>query len=162
MNPVSAKLGRPSKLPSVESQTLAFVEWARARPTPEAAWLEWDGTRVYLRHWPHSYLPAPWQDLEVLVIANVQLPEQYQRRGWFWRYCQLCAALSRGAIAIESVRNKDLLAALRRHPEFVEYQPAAFLLSKPQPDDWPLKLDWLDIKDDPQFVARHRNPDPKE
>lgn len=158
MNIIRHKPGRQRRLPSIESQTVAFLEWARQKPNPVATTLEWDRITIYLRYLRQGYLPRPWETSEILVIASVELPKSYQQRGWFWRYCQLCAALTKNGVAIESVQNLHLLAALRRHPAFIEYQTANFYLRKDKFEDWPLNIDWIDIKNRPQFVGRHYSP----
>lgn len=127
-------------LPSIESQTMAFVARARLKDQKVAEPLEWKGFYVYLRYWRNGYLPPPLDNLEVIVIAAVEVPKRYSRRGWFWRYCQLCALLTQGGVAIESVHNPHLRKALQRRPEFVEYQENNFYLLKRFPGDWPLML----------------------
>jgi hypothetical protein len=159
MNNVRQKPGRTPRLPSIESQTVAFLEWARRQPRPVATCLEWDRFSLYLRYNRQGYLPPPWEVSEILVIASVELPKNYQQRGWFWRYCQLCAALTKNGVAIESVQNPHLLAALRRHPMFIEYQAANFYLRKVAFEDWPLTLDWIDTKNNPQCAGRKRDPE---
>ncbi len=161
MNSSAKRCGRPPRSPSVESQTMAFLEIARkSLARSQAKYLTWDSITVYLRYWRTDYLPAPWDQCEVLVIARVEIPKRYQRRNWFWRYCQLCAALVSGGVVIESVLNKDFCKALRRHPEFIEYQDKNFFLHKKHPLDWPLTLDWLSFPDGPQYVGRYRQPEP--
>lgn len=102
-------------------------------------WLRWDGFRVYVRH-RKDY---PCGDLllsEAIVIANVEVPPAYEGRAWFWRYCQLCLALTSDALVVEEVLNPHLYAAIKRRPEFVEVAPALFVIRKERPGDWPLKL----------------------
>jgi hypothetical protein len=77
---------------------------------------------------------------EAIVVANVEVPLRYQRRGWLWGYCQLCLALTDDALVLEEVLNPYLCAAIKRRPEFVEVAPALFVIRKERPGDWPLKL----------------------
>ncbi|TVO64143.1 hypothetical protein [Denitromonas ohlonensis] len=120
-------------LPSIESQTVAFVLAARAvreiRPS-YAALLEWQGFEAYLRYhacWQWGSLVSVG---EVVTIARVDVPEAFQKRGWFMRYVQLCHALSAGGVVIESVFNSHLLNALRRRDFMVEFEPHCFFLPR--------------------------------
>lgn len=118
---------RKVMLPSVETQTLAFV--AEARATDErvvARWLCWGGFRVYLRVW-RGYEAAGEVFGEVLMIANVEVPERFRGRGWFWRYSELCAMLGFDALVVESVVNKRLRGSLRARDDYIEFEEHNFL-----------------------------------
>jgi len=156
MNTPYKKRGRRPRLPSIESQTIAFLEWARKKSRPIATTLKWDGNHIYLRYWRHGYLPPPWENAEILVIANITVKESYRRRNWFWRYCQLCAALTKHGVVIESVLNERLFKALCRHPEFIQYRSECFYLKKESFEEWPLTLDWIDVGHDPHLAGKHR------
>lgn len=134
------RAGRRGRLPSLEAQTLAFFENARRFGRNASYSLRWHGFQAYLRYQPRFELPDGKTAGEVLVIASITVPEAYRRRGWFWRYCQLCAALARDGVAVESVHNVKLAEALRRRPEFLEFEERQFLMKKTGPEDWPLTL----------------------
>lgn len=134
------RAGRRGRLPSLEAQTVAFFENARMYGSNASYPLKWHGFEAYLRYQPQFELPDREVVGEVLVIASVAVPQAYRQRGWFWRYCQLCAALARDGVAIESVNNSKLAAALRNRPEFLEFEARQFLLRKSAMDDWPLNL----------------------
>lgn len=134
------RLGPRPRLPSVETQTIAFIEESRALPRPaQPRWLRWGGFWVYLRH-RRDYRIGGLLLREAIVVANVEVPPAYEGRGWFWRYCQMCLALTEDALVLEEVLNPHLHAAIKRRPEFVEVAPGTFVLRKKQPGDWPLKL----------------------
>jgi hypothetical protein len=103
-------------------------------------WLAFGGFKVYLRYWRKRTLVDGTVLGELLVIASVTIPERCQRRGWFWRYCQLCAMLTEDGVVLECVHNLELLAAVRRHPAFREVGERDFLLQKAHPRDWPLSF----------------------
>jgi len=130
-------LKRP-RLPSVETQTVAFVEAARAQEERAAIsrWLHWRGFNVYLRYW-RNYEVGGEVLGEVIVVASVEIPRRFRRRGWLWRYCQLCYALVEDGLIVESVLNTELRHALSRRAEFVEFLPKTYLLRKRGPGDWP-------------------------
>lgn len=134
------RFGPRPRLPSIESQTVEFVEESRTMPGRSyTRWLRWNGLWVYVRH-RKDY---PCGDLllrEAIVIANVQVPPAYEGRGWFWRYCQLCLALTSDALVVEEVQNPHLYAAIKRKPGFVEVSEGTFVIRKKKPGDWPLKL----------------------
>lgn len=128
------------RLPSLEAQTVAFFENARRQGRNANYWLRWHGFEAYLRYQPQFELSDGQVVGEVLVIASIAVPKAYRQRGWFWRYCQLCAALARDGVAVESVHNVKLAEALRRRPEFWEFEARQFLMKKTGPEDWPLTL----------------------
>lgn len=132
--------GEPSQLPSVEAQTIEFFEEGRRADWMAARYLRFGGFEVYLRYRRNVTLLDGSVLGEVLVIARVTIPRRYRERGWFWRYCQLCAALANDGVIVEAVLNPWLLEALRRHPEFREYATQDFLLQKTQPGAWPLSI----------------------
>lgn len=132
--------GPVPRLPSIEAQTIAFVEESRALPRPaKPRWLRWDGFWLYVRH-RRDYRIGGLLLSEAIVVANVEVPLRYQRRGWFWRYSQLCLALTSDALVVEEVQNPHLYAAIKRKPGFVEVSEGTFVIRKKKPGDWPLKL----------------------
>lgn len=71
----------PPRLPSVETQTVAFVEAARTSGRPIVSdWVRWSGFTVYLRY-ARSHTIGQEKVGEVLVIASVTVPAHLQRRG---------------------------------------------------------------------------------
>lgn len=134
------RFGPRPRLPSIETQTVEFMEESRARPgRSHTRWLRWQGFRIYLRYW-RDYPLVDMSLREALVIANVEIPSAYEWRSWFWRYCQLCLALTDDALVVEEVQNPYLYAAIKQRPEFVEVAPALFVIRKERPGDWPLEL----------------------
>jgi hypothetical protein len=126
--------------PSVETQTVAFVEFSRAsRRGVVSKWLKWGGFNVYLRYSKDCPVAGVKRG-EVLVIASIESPVRFQRRGWFWRYCQLCLALVDGGLIIESVVNEELERAISERPDFVEIMPNTYFLQKLGPNFRPLLL----------------------
>lgn len=134
------RLGPAPKLPSIETQTIAFIEESRALPGQvQTRRLRWRGFSTYLRYW-RNYPISNLVLKEALVIASVGIPQKYEGRGWFWRYCQMCLALSDDALVLEEVLHPGLYAALKKRSEFVEVVPKTFVLRKKKPGEWPLKL----------------------
>jgi hypothetical protein len=127
-------------LPSVETQTLAFVDAARQGGSIRNRWLEFAGFAVYLRYAQSLALTDGLVLGECITLGTLEVPARYRHRGWFWRYCQLCAALVEDGVVVESVVNRTLLASLRLRPGFVEYAPANFVLRKRTPSHWPLTI----------------------
>lgn len=131
--------GQP-RLPSVEAQTLAFVEYAQKEPEPMSALTEWAGFSVYLRYARNKRLTEDLSVGECIAISSIHIPEHLQHRGWFWRYCQMCLCLVSDALIIENVHNPSLRAALRQRPEFLEYIPTSFVLRRTLECPWPLRV----------------------
>lgn len=122
------------RLPSVETQTVAFVEAARAARRRSAGWLKFSGFRVYLRYEP-VYKSGDMELGETLVIANVRSPAYFRDRGWFLHYCELCAGLIDCAVVIECVYNPRLYASLSRRKSFRETMFREFVLLKRRPGE---------------------------
>lgn len=122
------------RLPSVETQTVAFIEAARAAGRRCNSWLKFRGFRVYLRYEP-VYTSGAMELGETLVIANVRSPECFRNRGWFLHYCELCAGLVDGAVVIECVYNARLYASLSRREAFRETMFREFVLLKRRPGE---------------------------
>lgn len=140
MNRPARKPGPAGRLPSIEAQTIAFIEASRAQAQPaKPKWLRWRGFWVYLRY-RRDYRVGDMLLREAIVIANIEVPRRFQGRGWFWRYCQLCLALTNDALVVEEVQNPYLYAAIKQRTEFVEVAPATFVIRKQRPGDWPLSL----------------------
>lgn len=121
---------RPPKLPSIEAQTIAFIDSCKRGSSIDRASLSYGGFYAYLRYDTRLEI-APGRILnDMLTIANVEIPLKLQRRRWFWRYLQLCAALNDGRILVESVVNPGLRMALQRHAGFeaVDFHGPSFLL----------------------------------
>jgi hypothetical protein len=138
--PLRKRHGPAPRLPSIEAQTIAFVEESRKRPgNSQTRRLRWQGFRAYLRFW-RDYPLGHLTLREAVVIASVGVPPAYEGRGWFWRYCQLCLALTNDALVLEEVLHPGLYAALKRRPQFVEVVPRTFVIRKSKPGDWPLNL----------------------
>lgn len=128
------------RLPSVEAQTVAFVEYARQEREPMNAKTRWAGFSAYLRYARERRLTDSLVVGECLTIASVYIPDHLQHRGWFWRYCQMCQCLVNDALVLESVINVSLLKALGRRPEFLEFKPDSFLLRRTPDRPWPLSV----------------------
>lgn len=122
------------RLPSVETQTVAFVEAARAAGRRCNSWLKFRGFRVYLRY-ERTYESGDVTLGETLVIANVEIPERFRNRGWFLRYCELCVALVEDAVIVECVYNPHLYASLSRREAFLETKFREFVLLKQRPNE---------------------------
>ena len=125
---------RTRQLPSVETQTVAFIEAARAAGRRCNSSLKFRGFRVYL-HYEQTYESGDMVLGETLVIANVRSPECFRNRGWFLHYCELCAGLVDGAVVIECVYNARLYASLSRRPAFRETMFREFVLLKRRPGE---------------------------
>ncbi|BBO99431.1 hypothetical protein [Sulfuriferula nivalis] len=117
------------KLPSVETQTVAFIEAVRAGSRFRNSWIKFRGFEVYLRY-AQTYKSGEMELGETLVIANIMVPGRYQNRGWFMHYCELCSGLVDDAVVIECVENPHLYASLLRKEAFIETKEAEFVLPK--------------------------------
>jgi hypothetical protein len=119
---------RPPRLPSIEAQTAAFIDSCKRGSSIERAWLSYAGFYAYLRYSTRLEIEPGRILTDMLTVANVEIPLKLQRRGWFWRYLQLCAALNAGRILVESVVNPYLRVALQRHAGFEGLPGHSFLL----------------------------------
>lgn len=127
-------------LPTLETLTVAYFDLARQSGHRNVSrWLKSRGYQVYLRYW-RDYPVGDEQLGEVVVIASVSLDPACRGRGWFWRYCQLCAALAGDGVVVEAVANERLRQSLAKRPEFEAINPASFLLRNRTPGTWPLSF----------------------
>jgi hypothetical protein len=131
---------RPPKIPSVEAQTVAFLDACKHGHSIEHSTMQYAGFSIYLRYALQMQLSPERTVRNLLIIGNVDIPEKLRDRGWFWRYVQLCAALNDGHLLVQSVVNKRLLASLRNHPAFEEVLDRSFLLRQ---DQWAGPHAWL-------------------
>lgn len=134
------RLNRQRRLPSVETQTVAFVEFARQGGEIMSTWVEWAGFAVYLRYAPSRRLTDSLEVGECIAISTIHIPDRLQHRGWFWRYCQLCLGLVEDALVLEGVVNPSLRASLRQRPEFFEFHDESFVLRRLPDHRWPLRV----------------------
>ncbi len=132
---------RRHALPSVEAQTIAFVDALRHGSHIENAWMTFGGFSVYLRH-VRDYDLGAFVLHEALVIGSVDVPRRLQHRGWFWRYMQLCALLVGEGLVLQCVLNKALRTSLRRHSGFEELDNHWFVIRRSPADREPL---WLKL-----------------
>jgi hypothetical protein len=128
------------KLPSIELQTLAFVEAAMLRQRTVFASLEWNGFRVRLGYSPRIKFANECVLADVLLILSAEVPVRYQRRGWFTRYCQLCAMLSGGALLVHNAKLPELIHSLERHG-FEQEKKDIWTFFKRSDSLWPFPLE---------------------
>lgn len=138
--PTFLNLRAEPRLPSIESQTVAFVDYAWSEPEPINVTVNWAGFSVYLRYARQRRLTDELTVGECLAISTVDVPQNKQHRGWFWRYCQLCLGLVSDALVIENVINPALRVGLRQRPVFVEYIPESFVIRRTPDCPWPLRV----------------------
>ena len=135
-DPRALRLTQQRRLPSVESQTLDFMEFARQKGEAMSAWAQWAGFAVFLRYAPSRQLTDALAVGECLAISTIRIPERLQHRGWFWRYCQLCLCIVDDALILEGVVNPALREALRRRPECLEFHAQSFVLRRSSDQPW--------------------------
>ena len=90
-------------VPSVELQTVEFVQVASEAPGPHAAQLRYHGFRVSLEYEPELSVPGLGTFRDVLAITDVYVPPRHRRRGWLRTYLKLCWLLVDDALFIDEV-----------------------------------------------------------
>lgn len=90
-------------VPSVELQTVEFVQMASEASGSHAARLRCHGFRVSLEHETELSVPGVGNLEGVLVITDVYVPVRYRRRGWFTAYLKLCWLLVDQALFVDDV-----------------------------------------------------------
>lgn len=129
-------------LPSLELQTMAFVESAMLRKRTQFASLEWNGFRVRLCYSPSVTVASDCTLADVLLILSAEVPLRYRQRGWLTRYCQLCAMLTGDALLVHNVQLvqlPELIRSLERRG-FVPGPNDAWFFFKRQDNAWQFPL----------------------
>lgn len=131
---------RICQLPTVESQTLAFVEAAKRTGEWHEMEIEAGGFYVHIKYAPVLYLdPLLFRRTKARLkntvsIYAVRIPDAQQRKGWFLRYCQLCSLLVGEALIVDNVE----IPTLRNRLASVGFVPdgrRSMVLQRSQPDD---------------------------
>lgn len=117
-----------AKVPSVELQTLEFVEIARSVGGSHAALIRHHGIRVLLEYEPVFPVHKLGTLNGVLAILDVYVPPRYQRRGWLTAYLKLCHLLVDEAVLIAVMRGPVREALMRGG--FEEALPGFLMLRK--------------------------------
>jgi hypothetical protein len=102
------------EIPSLELQTLAFVEQARAHAEVQSVHLEWNGISVCLAFWPSTEIDSSMSARNVIAIVEAVVPPELRRRGWFSRYCQFCAMLADEVLLVHTHGMPQLICSLGR------------------------------------------------
>lgn len=90
-------------LPSVELQTVEFLEVASEAARGRTAQLRYHGFRVSLEYQPELSIPGVGTFKDILVVSDVYVPPRYRRRGWFMTYLKLCWLLVDEALFVDGV-----------------------------------------------------------
>lgn len=119
---------RGPRIPSVELQTLTFVEMARSKGGSHDTLLRCHGFRVSLEY-EQELTVRPFGPLKgVLGVFDVYVPSRYRRCGWLTAYLKLCQMLADEAVVVGDTYGPVREALLRRG--FVEVSPGVPMLIK--------------------------------
>lgn len=102
------------QIPSLELQTIAFLDKVLGGNTPSSIRLDWNGFQTLLSYEPEYFLTSSMPRRPVLVISDVQVPVRFRGRGWLTRYWEMCWFCSGLGIIIEPVRYEPLGNSLLR------------------------------------------------
>ena len=104
-------------MPSVESMTIAFVEWARAQDeasiTEDLSCNEFDFSLTLEKNFEH---PELGRLAEVLIVNGVEVPAKYSGSGWFKLYSKLCESLAADGLLLRVQQDLRLDRALELLP----------------------------------------------
>ncbi|UGS90975.1 hypothetical protein KOL96_24070 [Ralstonia wenshanensis] len=119
---------RKPQIPSVELQTVQFVQSARAQGVGRETRLSARGFHVAIEYAPHLPVPDVGEFNGVVAINDVYVPVRYRRRGWFSGYVVLCALLADQALIVADAYGPLREALLRQG--FVEVFSDVLILTK--------------------------------
>ena len=119
---------RKPQIPSVELQTVQFVQLARAQGVGRETRLSARGFHVAIEYAPHLPVPDVGEFNGVVAINDVYVPVRYRRRGWFSGYGGLCALLAEQAFIVANAYGPLREALL--HQGFVEVFSDVLILTK--------------------------------
>lgn len=91
-------------VPSIELQTVEFVEAARALGGARAIELHYGGFRVELEYQSGFFVPGFGDFRGVLIIRRVFVPVRHRERGWLWAYLTMCSRIAEDAIFISCIK----------------------------------------------------------
>lgn len=117
------------RIPSLELQTMAFMDAARSSATPQQIRLSRNGFRVCLDFEPELSVPGVGDVQGALAISDVYVPARCRHRGWFTHYWQFCRLLAGGTVFIDDLVHLPLRENLLRHG-FREVVPEVMMLGK--------------------------------
>jgi hypothetical protein len=105
---------KPLRIPSIEMQTIAFVDEMRQRRRGGSRHLLWGGFHVYVQfvRTYRNYQVGNYEN--VFVLHDIDVPERYQRRGWMTYYCRLCWILSDGVFVVANFEDEQVLLGIQR------------------------------------------------
>lgn len=107
------------RIPSIELQTVAFVETVRTHPAYQNVCqeiqLSWNGFLVTLGFEPSPPAQVAGDLKNVFYIYDVDIPPRYRFRKWFTHYWRLCQQLAGGTLFILGSPPPQLRASLFRH-----------------------------------------------
>lgn len=102
------------RIPSLELQTIAFLDEVLGGDAPRSIRLDWNGFHALLSYEPEYFLTDSMPRRPVLVITDVQVPIRFRGRGWLTHYWEMCWFSSGLGIIIEPVRYEPLGKSLLR------------------------------------------------
>lgn len=91
------------RIPSLELQTVAFLDRVLVGNEPQSIRLSWNGFRVSLFYEPAFVVSENAPGGPALVISNVYVPLRFRRRGWLTQYWQMCWFVSGIGLALNDV-----------------------------------------------------------
>jgi hypothetical protein len=101
------------QIPSVELQTLFFVQTARALKLRSTETLVHDGFEVTLGLVTDTMFDGDTLS-EAIIIYKVLVPEDRRRRGWFTFYIEFCKLLTHDAVLVCNVTSQAINELLFR------------------------------------------------
>lgn len=108
-----------SSVPSIELQTVEFVEFARSQGVSRRGELQRGGFRVTLEYQPECSFPRIGTLKDFMLIADVYVPMRYRSRGWLTSYLKMCLMLVSDGLLVCNVNGPVHDALLRMGFEHV-------------------------------------------
>lgn len=126
-NPVVFDSHYIKNIPSLELQTLAFMQSALASGTPQELRLSRNGFHVWLDFEPEFTIKDGSSLKNIFTITDVYVPIKCRFRGWLTHYWQLCQLQAGGSLLIFGAPPPKLRSNMQRHG-FKEVMPQFWLI----------------------------------
>lgn len=121
-------------IPSLELQTLMFVQSARALNLDQTVELEWNGFKVTVGYsGPRAMRGQVLK--EAITLHSVFVPVKHRRKRWFTFYIEFLKILTEDAVIVTNVQGGFVMLGLARRGFDCAWEETFYYRKLAEPDD---------------------------
>jgi hypothetical protein len=121
-------------IPSLELQTLMFVQSARALKLDQTVELEWNGFKVTVGYsGPRAMRGQVLK--EAITLHSVFVPVKHRRKRWFTFYIEFLKILTEDAVIVTNVQGGFVMLGLARRGFDCAWEETFYYRKLVEPDD---------------------------